>query len=70
MFVFPFVCVCVGGEVLDAIGGIDADEVLSVHFSRHDSDIRVSPGAFVSMRALAQRVGVDLFHLGAFFSCE
>lgn len=45
---------CVGGEVLDAIGGIDADEVLSIHFSRHDSDIRVSPGAFVSMRALAQ----------------
>lgn len=55
---------------LDAIGGIGADEVFSVDLARHDSDVRVSPWALVSVRALAQGVGVDLLHLGALLGCE
>ena len=48
---------------LDAISRVGADQVLGVDFSRDDADVRVPPGALVSVRALAQRIGVDLLHV-------
>ena len=59
-----------GDEGLHAVGGVGADEVLGVDFSRNDADVRVSARALVAVRTLTQRVCVDVLDLGAFLDAE
>ena len=55
---------------LNTISRVGAYEVLGVNFTRNDANVRVPPGAFVSMRALAQRICIDLLDVGSLLSCE
>ena len=65
--VFLFVCFLF---FLHAVSRIGADQVLGVDFAGYDADVGVPARTLVAVRTLAQAVGVDLLHLGAFLDAE